>query len=600
MKVTVGKAPWYAGVKEKTPLGRNRGVLRAGDYEWDLTSGWRPPRGRGWVGRGKKSLVDGRPMVRKVERVRPDGTTGWVYETEGYDEYQGFSASDDPDLVALAQAAFDTDRAELPTGEKVWRSEGCGHIADVEYAERAKVLRVTFGNGGGVYVFGGVPTMVAGELLALAKSKATSGTYVKGGAVRSRHLLGVRFWTLIRRRGTRRMCRYPFTVQRRNDYRLTSSNERHMVRLTRDMADLLTRGNPGLEYTAKGALKPGDEVTSILTGEELGRYADIYSMMGELSELRAQEEASRPRHRMFERRRGFRDKDGGGGELEVADADADYGFEDRLNDSIEGEARRKRIRALEGLVNRLAREVAGSNYDTYTELLSQVRAANEGGRAARLEGLRGAMERAVAERREADPEEYLRVSESDRLADYKRYNEGLSIVDPVTNKLVPASRYLDMRRGGFAGENGSPESNFGMKASAGNVPRTGLGDVVRRNVAERLRNARAGGRLGDEAFAAIQEGEVRKAHDTGMRLRGGRVAARYAGLVWTEDDIRRAAESGGMEKDHAETVRRFLRAGDARGALDYMKNTRRNVYRGGTLLGSFPYATSEDTFAGGE
>lgn len=78
-------------------------------------------------------------------------------------------------------------------------SDGCGHIAHIAYCDDAKVLKVRF-ESGGTYVYFRVPSPVAGELLNFARTKQIA--YVERNG-RERHVLGVRFWDLIRIRGTR-------------------------------------------------------------------------------------------------------------------------------------------------------------------------------------------------------------------------------------------------------------------------------------------------------------------------------------------------------------------------------------------------------------
>lgn len=78
-------------------------------------------------------------------------------------------------------------------------SDGCGHIAHIAYCDDAKVLKVSF-ESGGTYAYFRVPSPVAGELLNFARTKQIA--YVERNG-RERHVLGVRFWDLIRIRGTR-------------------------------------------------------------------------------------------------------------------------------------------------------------------------------------------------------------------------------------------------------------------------------------------------------------------------------------------------------------------------------------------------------------
>lgn len=86
--------------------------------------------------------------------------------------------------------------------------EGCGHIKFLEYKSyNGKFfLRVTFWDDKAcVYI--NVPTAVAGQLKYLAESKNETYSAVGNG---KRHVLGMRFWDLIRVRGTIHGSRYSF------------------------------------------------------------------------------------------------------------------------------------------------------------------------------------------------------------------------------------------------------------------------------------------------------------------------------------------------------------------------------------------------------
>lgn len=90
-----------------------------------------------------------------------------------------------------------------------------GHILKVEYSVFYKLLRITFRTNNSVVVYMNVPTAVAGELLHLA---ASNNTQVSANDGKLRHTLGIRFWDLVRIRGTVHGTRYPFKYVEVSDY----------------------------------------------------------------------------------------------------------------------------------------------------------------------------------------------------------------------------------------------------------------------------------------------------------------------------------------------------------------------------------------------
>ena len=100
--------------------------------------------------------------------------------------------------------------AKINTVEPRATGGDSGHIIKLEYSEMYKILRVTFkkpSKGGQVVAYMNVPVPVAGELLYLAEANPTQVSANSGSI---RHVLGMRFWDLIRIRGTIHGSRYPF------------------------------------------------------------------------------------------------------------------------------------------------------------------------------------------------------------------------------------------------------------------------------------------------------------------------------------------------------------------------------------------------------
>lgn len=265
MRAYVSKNPFYKPVSETTRTGRQKLTLSKDGLEWDLTTGWHPKRKIGWKGKGLKSGA-----IKKVSRVTPDGRTITVYKTEGYDDCIGFhpSAVPDQDAIDFGMNAFDESD---PAHGQIFSEEGCGHIAKIEYAQgepgtqRGQVLRVTFANGA-ICLFFRVPSAVAGELLFLAKDNTVVGQKPNG---EDKHMLGVVFWDLVRIRGSHTGARYPFEYQQHSTYKLTHSNKRYVVTLSKEnMKDVL-----GRRYFEKD-WRPGEKVSAILSEKEYAGWVE--------------------------------------------------------------------------------------------------------------------------------------------------------------------------------------------------------------------------------------------------------------------------------------------------------------------------------------
>ena len=224
------------------------------DYEWELSSGWGYKRPEDWdkgIKRRKRKLHD---------------TNGNVYDVYYYpdvDYHLGFSAENDQERLAVAQKAFDP---ENPTHGEVIKQKGCGHISQIEYAQKEHILRVTFTNNGAICLFFEVPTAVAGELIHLAKSKRTRHD--------GRHILGVRFWDYIRIRGTQHGAKYPFEYESHGAGTVVQGRSRNTVTLTLDRANALF-GTSARALAKMQVLKDIDantEFTVVLSDAEMEEY----------------------------------------------------------------------------------------------------------------------------------------------------------------------------------------------------------------------------------------------------------------------------------------------------------------------------------------
>lgn len=235
------------------------------DLEWDLSSGWGYKRPEDWdkgITRRRRKLHD---------------TNGNVYDVYYYpdvDYHLGYSASNDQERLAIAQKAFDPKN---PIHGEVISQKGCGHISQIEYAQKEHILRVTFTNNGAVCVFFDVPTAVAGELIHLAKSKRTRHD--------GRHILGVRFWDYIRIRGTQHGAKYPFAYESHGTGTIVQGYGRHAVKLTAENARALFGDD--LRKLAKmrmlADIDPNTEYTIVLSDEEMDKYGSA------LNELNARD-----------------------------------------------------------------------------------------------------------------------------------------------------------------------------------------------------------------------------------------------------------------------------------------------------------------------
>ena len=161
------------------------------------------------VVRGNSSNVyNGKVTPAKMHELT-DPATGKPYQIpdDDYREYLG--QKQDKSVDKYVASAFESS-ADVKVVEPRATGGDTGHIIKLEYAVLYKILRVTFkkpSKGGQVVAYMNVPAPVAGELLYLAESNQTQ---VSASSGTLRHVLGMRFWDLIRIRGTIHGTRYPF------------------------------------------------------------------------------------------------------------------------------------------------------------------------------------------------------------------------------------------------------------------------------------------------------------------------------------------------------------------------------------------------------
>ena len=175
---------------------------------------------------------NGYKRVKKADVKKYWAEQGWRYLTDtdtgkSYkvpaDDYQEFYTwyptkddvkpeTPDKDMIKYIKTGFQDKHS--------FKVEGCGHIKYLEYDEYRMLLRVTFWDDTECVYFR-VPTAVAGQLRVYAITQQTQISAVDN---KVRHLLGIRFWDLVRIRGTLHGTRYRF-IYTKEGTRTSASSE---------------------------------------------------------------------------------------------------------------------------------------------------------------------------------------------------------------------------------------------------------------------------------------------------------------------------------------------------------------------------------------
>lgn len=167
---------------------------------WNILNGWR--------------TLPKQPPMRDLT-----STSGNRYQMpeDDYEEYMTFYRSaTDSELSESYKKSGRARDVQTPadyidrafgknTKGKIMETDGKGHILHMAYARSYQILKVTFWNNT-VVAFFRVPIGLAAHLFALALSDVTRPD-ARGI---QRHILGIRFWDLIRIRGTVHGSRYKF------------------------------------------------------------------------------------------------------------------------------------------------------------------------------------------------------------------------------------------------------------------------------------------------------------------------------------------------------------------------------------------------------
>jgi hypothetical protein len=186
MAIQVGPAPWSSGFKRATKKSQQQAGV-----EWSLSGGYRQKK-------------EGKPEKFKTKQVKLyNGRVVEVPDAD-FEDFIGHHVS--PDSDPLSEIGKYIDKA-FENPDRIQDFDGVGHIAYVEYVPTYQLMRVEFTNDGAVVVFFRVPKEVYSELRHLAISKSTMISPVDGT---QRHVLGMRFWDIIRIRGQREGSRYRY------------------------------------------------------------------------------------------------------------------------------------------------------------------------------------------------------------------------------------------------------------------------------------------------------------------------------------------------------------------------------------------------------
>jgi hypothetical protein len=188
--------PWspnYDNWRALNKKGRKREQL-----EHSLSSGWRTTLNDEW---------DKNPKKPKTKKVKIRDRYVEVPDAD-YEDFLGHLVSppSDPDS-AIGRYIDDANFSQV--------CAGAGHITSIEYDPNRQLLDVVFGgvNGAGKQsradevVFFRVPKEVYYELKYLAESGRTQ---IGADHKTQRSVLGIRFWDIVRVRGTQHVARYRF------------------------------------------------------------------------------------------------------------------------------------------------------------------------------------------------------------------------------------------------------------------------------------------------------------------------------------------------------------------------------------------------------
>ena len=198
----------------------------------------------GWHKPRQKGWTKDTPYTYK-KLISPDGT---VHKHRYYEvkDYRGFSAHNEGSAKADEALAAAEYAFSQEGHNNVFETDGCGHIAHLRYAQDSNILEVTFENGSKT-VYSSIPDEVCFTLLYYAATKVTAGVHARGTskAGQPRHQLGVAFWDFVRIRGNSGKAKYPFEYAAKIEGKYVNKSNRHDVRISLENA-LAIFGEEGL------------------------------------------------------------------------------------------------------------------------------------------------------------------------------------------------------------------------------------------------------------------------------------------------------------------------------------------------------------------
>ena len=201
MAVKAGPAPYNTGYTDWAKYNTKRvtkRTLRTQNIDWTLSSGYR-----------NKTMSElwGKPREYKTKSIKLyNGRTVQVTDAD-FEDFMGFMGPMVTEEAATAEIA-----KQIETTSWTQHVDGVGHIIAIDYSPMRQLMKVEFAKGGGIVVHFSVPKEVYSELRIYAESGATS-TDSKG---KVRHVLGMRYWDMVRIRQTQHGVRYKFKYVREN------------------------------------------------------------------------------------------------------------------------------------------------------------------------------------------------------------------------------------------------------------------------------------------------------------------------------------------------------------------------------------------------
>lgn len=221
--------------------------------------------------------MPGSKVVTNTSITGTDGQSRSREKTKSIDNNIGFQTnredtsfyatnSTSNEILRLAEVAFSVKDNFIHVDAQ---ADG-GHIQWIEYSYDYKLMRVCFGGPGGprgvpsrqdVCIYKGIHYIIFEELRHALVNNVKHGSYKTG---RKKHLVGVRFWDLVRIRGQIYGSRFPFEYDVKlssRRYKLTGEGRHTFVLSDKNLKLLFPNRN----------FKSGEKVSVMLSDEQLDR-----------------------------------------------------------------------------------------------------------------------------------------------------------------------------------------------------------------------------------------------------------------------------------------------------------------------------------------